>query len=201
MKILYVDDEQSTLNAFAQNHARDRVFVETRQDSSDVVERLTECASADLPNLIVLDLYATKDVLNSAEAAQVNQQVDDLVRQISDKRKELATVVHHSKTPTGLETLKRLKATPSLRDIPVVLTTREGLSLIGDEQYSESVQLGANWIMKGRKAQTERTFFFKVVNDARHAGPRIKRDVSLMIVGTLLGTALSLGIPYLVSQI
>ncbi len=192
MKILYVDDEQPTLTAFLEQHAKDGVSVETCLDAREVVPDLSKRRKADLPDVIVMDLYATADAFDSPQAIETNKRVEELVSKIANVRKDLDELVKSSKIPVGISTLRELRACSYTESIPVILRTREGLALLGDEILSESIALGADWMLKGRGAQTERAIIERVVRESLERQRRLKRDVALMLIGTLLGALVSL---------
>ncbi|MEZ5997156.1 MAG: response regulator [Hyphomonas sp.] len=191
MKILYVDDEENTLRAFAANHARDGVSVEICGDARQVVELLVQRKAKDLPDLIVMDLYTTKSERGTIDADVVNKQVDDLVLKITQVRDELGELVKAKKSPVAIQTLRDVQNTPRLRDIPVIISTREGMTLLGDELFRESVSLGATWMLKGREAASEREIFTRTVQQSLEGRRRLKRDVLLMLAGVALGAILS----------
>ena len=54
MKVLYVDDEQRTLDAFTSDHAKDGMSIETCLDARQVVRMLARRPSKDLPDITVI---------------------------------------------------------------------------------------------------------------------------------------------------
>ncbi len=192
MKVLYVDDEQRTLNSFVLDHAKDGMSVETCLDARRVVSMLSKRTRKELPDIIVMDLYATIDDFHSDEAAQTNKRVDELVGSIGKVRAELQELVRKSKAPAGIATLKDIRACPKLKDIPVVLRTREGLALLGDDILRDSVSLGADWMLKGRAPETERAIISRSLEASKAKRRRLQRDVVLMLIGTALGAVISM---------
>ncbi len=73
MKVLYIDDEQRTLNTFSSDHAKDGMSVETCLDARRVVSMLSARTRKELPDIIVMDLYATIDDFHSDEAIRTNR--------------------------------------------------------------------------------------------------------------------------------
>jgi CheY-like chemotaxis protein len=191
MKVLYVDDEQRTLDAFTSDHAKDGMSIETCLDARQVVRMLARRPSKDLPDIIVMDLYATVDQFDSDEAKYTNKRVDELVAAIANVRSELQALVRKSKSPAGIETLRDLRDCAKLKHIAVVLRTREGLALLGDSMLRDSISLGAEWMLKGRAPETERAIISRALEASRSKRRRLQRDVILMLVGTTLGAILS----------
>jgi len=186
MKILYVDDEEKALNSFKNIHANNGISVESCQDAYYVTEMLENRKKSDLPDLIVMDLYRTKSELNSNEAEDTNRKVEDLITKISDTRKELEALVNNQKNPAGIQALERIRQSSKLKEMPVILITREGLNLLGDGLIRQSIKLGADWMIKGRAPEVMRELMFKKFKDSQSAKRKPKRDIVMMIVGIIL---------------
>jgi len=187
MKILYVDDEQSALDAFLREHAIEGISIEVCQDAYRLIENLEKSEKRELPDLIVMDLYRTTSELNSDSAKKTNQKVDELVLQIAETRKELGELVASKKVPVGIDVLEKLKQSRKLQDIPVILNTREGLNLLGDDLIRKSVKLGADWMIKGKSPEVIRELMCRKFRETKEAKRRIKRDVAMMLIGSVLG--------------
>ena len=191
MKILYVDDEKETLDTFTSDHASDGISIETCLDARRIVEMLGRRKPRERPDLIVMDLYATNADFNSEGAKETNRKVEFFVEKICEARAELQDLVKQSKSPAGIYALRQLKASEELKSIPVILRTREGLALLGDDILKESIELGAQWMLKGRAPVIERAMFYRTLDENRSVRKRLKRDVVIMVIGSLLGAALS----------
>jgi len=190
MRVFYVDDEQLALTDFVSQHAREGITVESCRDARKVIEILSTRGKRDRPDIIIMDLYATMDGFDSDAAVDTNRQVDILVEKIAHARNELREVVHKAKVPVSLSVLRDLRQCSSLKRIPVILRTREGLALLEDNALTESLRLGAMWMLKGRAPETERAMMNRAWEDAKSARRRIRRDVFLMLSGSILGALL-----------
>ena len=190
MRVLYVDDEQRALDAFAAAHARDGLSVECCQDSRRVPELLSSRSRRELPDILVMDLYATTDAANSPEAQQTNERVDELVARIAAVRTELAELVAKAKTPAAIDVLRQLREAAETKDLPVILSTREGLALLGDDVVTQSLDMGAEWMVKGRAPGTERAMMNRVYSKSLASRRRLRRDMILTVFGAVLGAAL-----------
>ena len=187
MKILYVDDEQKMLTRFLEDHAKDGVSVETRLDARKVVQDLSCRQKKDLPDVIVMDLYAANGDFGSPDANRINDEVDRLVDNIAAVRSELEELVSRSKKPIGISVLRDIRKCRKIAGMPVVLRTREGLALLADEILSESVSLRAEWVIKGKGPATEMATISKAIRESNERRRRIERDVLLTIIGALAG--------------
>lgn len=196
MKVLYVDDEQKALDEFLRWHAVDGISVEGLQDVRKLKEALESRAKKDLPDLIVTDLYRTRGALATEAASRINAQVDALVLEIAASRKKLEALVALEKEPAAIEALASIRSSAKLQHIPVIICTREGLSLIDDGLLRLSLKLGADWMIKGRSPEVIRELMVRNYREAIASRKRIARDVVLMWAGSLIGTLLG----YLVSR-
>lgn len=190
MKVLYVDDERSALNSFATDHAKDGISVECFQDARALPELLASKNKKDLPDVVVMDLYITNEKTNSPEAVKTNKEVDELVTRIAKVRAELADLVKKEKTPAAIDALREIRNNPNTKQVPVILVTREGLALLGDSLVQQSLELGAEWMIKGRAPETIRALINRTYTQSLASRRRLKRDVTLTLFGALLGAIL-----------
>jgi CheY-like chemotaxis protein len=190
MKVLYVDDEQKAIDQFIQDHAKHGISIEAYQDTHSLREQLEKLSPKDLPDLIVTDLYRTKGPLGTQAADAINHQVNVLLAKIAETRKELEELVALQEEPAAIDALESLRATPKLENIPVIICTREGLNLLNDELLRKSLRLGANWMIKGRSPEVIRELMQREYQEAILARKRPKRDVVLMLIGSIIGAML-----------
>lgn len=190
MKVLYVDDERSALNSFAVDHAKDGISVECFQNARALPELLATKSQKDLPDVVVMDLYITNEKTNSPEAIKTNKDVDELVARIAKVRAELADLVNKEKTPAAIDALKEIRNNPNTKHVPVILVTREGLALLGDSLVQQSLEMGAEWMIKGRAPETIRALINRTHTQSLVSRRRLKRDVTLTLFGALLGAVL-----------
>ncbi len=194
MKVLCVDDEKSARDQFMRDHAIEGMSVEVCEDIHHVHEMLMKRPKKDLPDLVVMDLYRTKDPIGSDSAEEANKAVSELVEEIAAVRKRLGEVVAKAKTPAAIETLREFRDSSKLRHLPVLLRTREGLALLEDGLFREAVRLGADWMIKGRPPEVDRELMHRKVEECKQLRRRFKRDVVLMLMGAMLGAILGWGL-------
>ncbi len=190
MKVLYVDDERSALNSFAADHAKDGISVECFQDARALPELLASKSKKEMPDVVVMDLYITNEKTNSPEAIKTNKEVDELVTRIAKVRAELADLVKKEKTPAAIDALREIRNNPNTKQVPVILVTREGLALLGDSLVQQSLELDAEWMIKGRAPETIRALINRTYTQSLASRRRLKRDVTLTLLGALLGATL-----------
>jgi hypothetical protein len=188
MRVFFADDEPEFQSSFIQKHNAPDFQITHTADVYSIPRMLDETPV--LPDLVVLDLYTTKASPLSEEAnvqnKRVNQRLVELDRHIATLKK----VVDEVKKPAALEVVRQIRRNPKLANVPILLYTRQGLSLLSDEELHEAVRLDTDWMLKGRSKELERACMTSYVADHRAKGRRLKRDVILTIAGALLGAAL-----------
>lgn len=195
-KVLIADDEAEFRNAFVSKHAASGFSVEQMTDVYSLPQNLKEASS--LPDLVVLDLYRTLALPDTQEADKANAEVNKLLAELDDKTAELKAVVDRVKKPAAIKVLREIRSIPRLSDIPVLIYTRQGLSLLSDEEIREAIGLGADWMLKGRSPDVERAQMHSFLRNAELKRRRIKRDVMLTVLGAMLGTILGVIVQSLV---
>ncbi|EDY82468.1 hypothetical protein VDG1235_2090 [Verrucomicrobiia bacterium DG1235] len=182
MNVLYIDDEKEAAKKFASDFALfEDVSVSLMTKANDVSRKLIQRKKTDLPDIIVIDLYAKTD------PSITEDRVDELIEEIEKKRLELKEEVKKMRTPVGVAALKQLKITHKTKKIPVILRTREGLALLQDSVLSETNKLGAQWTLKGRGAEFELNLMQKVFDDSEEDKNKASREVKLTAWGALGG--------------
>lgn len=186
--ILIADDEEAFRIAFVSAHADSGFSIEQISDIYTLPQKLTNAST--LPDLVVLDLYRTLS-LGTPQAEIDNAEVDELIEKIEADTVELKTVVNRVKEPAAIKILREIRSIPRLAKLPVLIYTRQGLSLLSDEEFREAVHLGAEWMLKGRSTNAERAQMDAFLRRARQNRKRLERDVVLTIFGAILGVIFS----------
>lgn len=188
MSLLIADDEEEFRNAFMAKHSGTAFDIEQFADIHALPEYLA--AAKELPDLVVIDLYRTMAEPGTNEAKVANAEVDDLLAKLDAITSELKVVVNRVKTPAAIHILREIRAVPRLADIPILIYTRQGLSLLSDDEIRDAIHLGAEWMLKGRSASVERAQMTAFLRAGRIGQKRLKRDVALTLLGTILDTVL-----------
>ncbi len=187
MRIFYVDDEKRARDAFKKAHTREGTKVETCGNANVVSDVLASRGFWKRPDIIVMDLYTTNAEAGSQEADEVNSEIDRLVQKIAEVRENLDAIVKKSKYPIAINALKDLRLCRGTKNIPVIISTREGLSLLSEELFRESIQYNATWMLKGRDPASERALFRRQVEVAKTKRRRSQMNVVSGLVGAVLG--------------
>lgn len=182
--VVYCDDEASFQSAF-QRHSSPEFQITVTKDVHGLPQFLQNMKR--LPDLLVLDLYHTVSSPDSDEAKRANDEVDQKLKDVNKAMEELRVPVNKGKRPDGLKYLTQIRKIPKLEDLPVLLYTRQGLSLLDDEQLGEAYSLHAEWMVKGRSPEFERGRMRAFLKQERLRRKRFKRDVRLTLVGVALG--------------
>lgn len=187
--VLIADDEESFRTAFESRHG-ERFAVQALSDIYSLPQVLREARK--LPDLVVMDLYRTTASPDTDEANKANAEVDELLAKLDLDTAELRAVVNRVKTPAAMSILREIRSIRRLSRIPVLIYTRQGLSLLSDDEIREAIHLGAEWMLKGRSPGLEQAQMNAFLGAAQERRKRLERDVSLSILGAVLGVALSL---------
>lgn len=192
--ILIADDEEAFRNKFVSKHADCNFSIESLSDIYSLPQRLKDTEK--LPDLVIMDLYRTIAEPGTAEAEAANVEVDKLLEKLDVDTEALKVVVNKVKTPAAIKILREIRDIPRLSQIPVLIYTRQGLSLLSDDEIKESIHLGADWMLKGRTAAVEQAQIYKFLRESKENRRRIKRDLVLTIFGAVLGAVISLFAQY-----
>jgi hypothetical protein len=185
-RVLIADDEESFRHDFVNKHAHSDFEVEQVSDIYTLPHKLKD--TANLPDLVVLDLYRTIASPDTPQSEIDNAEVDVLLAKIDADTTELKAVVNRVKTPAAIKILREIRSIPRLSKLPVLIYTRQGLTLLSDDEIRESIRLGAEWMMKGRSAGVERAQMNEFLRNAQQKRKRFERDLLLTIFGAFLGT-------------
>lgn len=188
MRILFADDEPDFQSAFLQKHNCPEFQIIHTADIYAIPRMLRE--ARELPDLLVLDLYATKASPLSAEAGKQNDRVNLLLADLDRDIVALKKVVDEVKKPAAIEVLREIRREPRYAKLPILLYTRQGLSLLSDDELHEALHLNAEWMLKGRSRELERARMESFVADAKRKSGRFQRDVVLTLAGAVLGAVL-----------
>jgi hypothetical protein len=187
LNIVYCDDESAYASKFTRNHGDTNNIVTT--DDVDALPDLL-AGMKPTPDLLVLDLYHTAFPRDSDDARRVNAEVERQVRLIGDATSELKKVVEFGKRPAALDALRTIRCDHRLADLPVLLYTRQGLSLLDDDQLNRAAQLGAEWMLKGRGAGFEHSRMLSFVHAKRADRYRRRRELLMVGIGAVAAVVL-----------
>ena len=192
LHILYCDDQQRFLDAFAQRHA-DEFEVETLSDVSGVVRRLRE--SKRLPDLLLLDLYHPLDVADF-ESGRVAAEAK--LQELRSKIAEVKPSVDRVWAPVATHVLDEIRTEFPSHKLPILIYTQRGLLLLDDGDLRAIETSDADWLLKDANrisAVTESIRIKKFVRLMRRQR-QLDRDIVLGAIftfaGALLGVAASL---------
>lgn len=189
LNVWICDDEEEPRTAFEKRHNG----MEGVRITKDIVDShsLPQYLRGDgpQPDLVVLDLYRTNAEPGSPEAQKVNKAVKDQVACVERELNKLKEIVDKDETPAAISVLREIREDKRLCHLPVMLYTRQGLSILDPERLNDAIDLHADWMLKGRGAAIERRYMFACL--ARHKHTRhLERDVLLTVIGAVCGAIL-----------
>lgn len=189
--IVYCDDETDFQIKFQQRHSSPTTHITMTNDVVGLPAFLASMPQP--PDLLVLDLFHTKEAPGSPDADIVNRRIEARLQDVDLAIEKLKEVVAADKHPAAIEALREIRQHRRLASLPVLLYTRQGLSLLDDNQLNEAIELGAEWMLKGRSPEFERGRMLSFIATQRSLRQRVQRDIVLMIVGALLAFLLERG--------
>jgi len=187
-RVFFCDDEAQFRSKFAANHANSEFEISDTNDVEALPRLLGD--EKHLPDLLVLDLYHCRASPDSPEAIAGDKLVDEKLLELNVKLEEVKEISDRFKEPRAIKILHELRANPRLKNLPVLLYTRQGLSVINDEELQEAHEYGAEWMLKGRKPETERRRMHSFIIKNTPAR-RLRRDIVLAVLSTAVGWILS----------
>lgn len=189
VQVLLADDEQSFRDAFMQRHRNNGFTIRETQDVYQIPELLRTMTS--LPDLVVMDLYRTSANPSTSEAEEANAEVDHWLQKLDEVTHELRNVVKRVKEPAAIRVLHEIRTCPGCEHLPVLIYTRQGLTLLSDDEIRDAIHLEAEWMLKGRSSEIEAAQMRSFLWQARQRRRRLQRDVILTLIGIVVGAASS----------
>lgn len=174
--ILYCEDEANDLARFVKDH-NSEFSVSVCRDI-EALPRMLQ-AAVTIPDLLVLDLYHSRYSPNSSKAKKAAAETKIIEGQLADVLEKVKENAHRHYEARAVSILKELRKQPKLHDVPVLLYTRQGMLGITDEELHEVSEYGAEWMLKGRKPETERRRMHSIIARSRSTHCQGKRVVFL----------------------
>lgn len=186
--VLYCDDEARLRKKFIASHVDSDFSFSELEDVESLPRILADMPR--LPDLLVLDVFHSITTPGTKEALEGDRLVAKKFEEFYEKLREVKEVSDRYKRPRAIHILNEIRSNPKMRDLPVLLYTRQGLALISDEELQDTIENGAEWMLRGRKPETERRRMYNFIIKNRPKN-RIERDVLIAIVSTIVGLLLS----------
>jgi CheY-like chemotaxis protein len=190
-EVLFCDDEAEQRTKFCHNHAGSEFHITIEANIESLPRKLE--AMGRLPDIVVLDLFHPILPADSPEivreTAKIAQRVGE-INALMEKLREEDVMFR----PLAISVLKEIRSIPRLAKLPVLLYTRYGISTVNEEEMKEAIDLCADWMLKGRTAQTEQRMMYSIIS-AHERSTSIARDMHLgflfAVVGAVIGAVIS----------
>ena len=174
--VVYCDDQQLFLDQFRNRH--DQYYeIDDVNDTRELAELLKP--PADLPDLVLLDLYHPRD--NEPDFEERRKAAVDSLTKLDEQIEETNQAVLAAWEPRGLELLKLLRVDYGYppEKLPIVIYTQKGLLLLDDSQLREVELHSAHWLLKDRlSAHTEEIRIDRIINSDLERTRRAVRNAS-----------------------
>lgn len=186
--ILYCEDQENFRTDFIRRHEND-FEVDTIPNVQDCIIHLKSLKK--LPDLLLLDLYHPKDIINQEEVASLAaQQLQELTKKIREVKK----FVDEAWEPIGIEALYEIRRHYPAHKLPVLIYTQRGLFLLEDDKLRALEKLDADWLIKDKERITPTTESIRIRRyiEKCKASRRPARDILIAFIFTIIGVALSM---------
>ena len=194
-QVVYCDDEQEYLNKFSEKHNSANFQILPTNNIDELPSFLN--MSKSVPDLLILDLYHTISAPNSDAALIENKEVEAKLVEVKKVTEELRIIVNRVKRPAAIEAIKKIRDIPRLENLPIIVYTREGLSILSDNDLNESYAAGAEWMLKGKNKEYEKGRIEDFLNRKQSNKEKLVRDVKIAAISVLASFSLSLGLYFL----
>ncbi|NRA20994.1 MAG: hypothetical protein HRU05_10995 [Oceanospirillaceae bacterium] len=194
-QVVYCDDEQEYLNKFSEKHNSANFQILPTNNIDELPSFLN--MSKSVPDLLILDLYHTISAPNSDAALIENKEVEAKLVEVKKVTEELRIIVNRVKRPAAIEAIKKIRDIPRLKNLPIIVYTREGLSILSDNDLNESYAAGAEWMLKGKNKEYEKGRIEDFLNRKQSNKEKLVRDVKIAAISVLASFSLSLGLYFL----
>jgi CheY-like chemotaxis protein len=191
LRVLYCDDDPRFIEAFRDRHNAN-FCVEHLTDIGSVYRDITRRSDAELPDVLLLDLYHPVALRDTAEGLAIRERAKERLDALSAMIREVREDVDRAWSPSAIDVLEELRQDYPEYKLPVMIYTQRGLLLLDDDELRRIGKANAEWLLKdGNRVSgaTEETWIRRYVRQA-NAERRIPRDLWLAGGSVVLSAAL-----------
>lgn len=194
LRILYCDDQKEFVRKFRERHIND-FDVECVSKVGDLFEDICRRREAELPDVLLLDLYHPHLSDGEDPDAQTTQQrANEKLHELSEMISEVREYVDRAWSPVAIDVLEELRERYPAHKLPIMVYTQRGLLLLKDEEIKRIEDAGAEWLLKDPEhisPETEASRIRRYVTRERNSQhmPRDSRLAAWSIAASLLGAA------------
>lgn len=156
--IYYWDDEEKFLTKFRERH--NEYNIELFSECNEIIKRLAQALENEenIPDLILLDLFHTFVDPSSEE----NKCAEKQLKELDESAKNLLSAINNARKPEGINVLKEIRGLGKdehekklLEEIPILLYTRRGISILDDSQLQDIATCQGVWMIKKELSSSE----------------------------------------------
>jgi CheY-like chemotaxis protein len=197
LRVLYCDDNPRFIEEFRKRH-NDNFRIEHLTDIGSVYGEISRRNDAELPDVLLLDLYHPLAQQNTVEGLAVSERAKQRLDALSAMIREVREDVDRAWSPSAIDVLEELRQDYPEHKLPVMIYTQRGLLMLGDNELRRIGKADAEWLLKdGNRVTgpTEETWIRRYVRQA-NAERRVPRDLWLaggsVVVSAALGALVTL---------
>jgi len=166
--ILYCDDKPSWIEKFTERHSNEFNIV-TFTSGNEFLDELRKLSKhRKKPDLILIDFFHPRydDQHDQAEKEEAEIKGNAAIAELEKTVVATRDIIDKAWKPFGLTMLE--EARELFPDLPIVIYTQQGLSVVENEELKRVATLQGEWLLKGRHKFYESTTLNYMLNRAKH---------------------------------
>ncbi len=182
-RVMICDDQERFIEEFSEYHDK-HYDIHKVEDIGDLIKRIKDLKK--IPDLLLLDLYHPKDGKKVPEG--IEKKAEDSLKDLDVQIEKTNKAVLNAWEPLGLDILINLRMEFSPKELPIVIYTQKGLSLLSDSQISIVDEQNAHWLLKKRGSRYTKFRIDRIINKEKSI-----KIVSFIYRWSLVATSLLIG--------
>jgi len=139
--IFICDDQPEMMERFKERH-KDQYEIRAFNCITDLRRAIWECKKK--PDLVLLDLFWARENVDPS----VKEQADSSLKHFQAEAEGLVNKINMAYMPNGKEALAALRKEYSANQLPIMIYSKTGQLLLGQDDLRIMADLDAGWLMK-----------------------------------------------------
>ena len=183
--VLYCDDKEKWIKRFKENH-ESYYHIRGITDIRELLDALKEKK----PDIVLLDLFHPRDRGADFEKRASDGEIE--MKNLDIQIEKTKKAVYDAWTPWGIHLLEEIRKKYSARQLPVVIYTEHGMSLLSDEELRKVEELDGHFMKKNylsditEKLRLERIMAYAGKNKSTLKYYRIALIITYALIAAVL---------------